>query len=66
MDEFCPKCEDYREIEVVERDETYVVAGHKVYVPVRTMLCVQCGESIGTDEDDQKILDDIYRRAEIK
>lgn len=57
MDEFCPNCEDYREVEIINRKETYVVKGQKITIPVEAKLCVQCGESIGTDEDDQKILD---------
>jgi|SaaInlStandDraft_4_1057021.scaffolds.fasta_scaffold370795_1 YgiT-type zinc finger domain-containing protein len=57
--DFCPNCEDYREVKAVEREETYTVKDQKVTILVKTKLCVQCGESIGTDEDDQKILDAI-------
>ena len=64
-EEFCPSCEDYRETKVVEREETYVVRDRKITVPVKVALCSCCGESIGSDEAYQEILDAVhaaYRR----
>lgn len=54
---FCPACEDYRETKIVGRDETYTVQDREVTVAVQIAVCVSCGEQIGSDEADQKILD---------
>ncbi len=59
-EEFCPRCEEYRSTKVVERRETYKVRGRDITVPVKGPVCAECGESLGTDEDDQRILDAIY------
>lgn len=64
MREYCYRCEGYVETQAVERPETYTVKGVQVTVPVQTKLCVVCGESLGTDEDDQIILDAIHAAAE--
>lgn len=57
MSEFCPACEDYRATRTEQREETYQVRDSDVTVPVRISVCVQCGEEIGSDENDQKIID---------
>ena len=65
MTAFCPTCEDYRETKVVEREETYDVRGRRITVPVKAELCAACGESLGSDTEDQTILDAVhaeYRR----
>ncbi|MBN1943754.1 MAG: DUF4065 domain-containing protein [Phycisphaerae bacterium] len=62
---YCPNCEDDRNVHPVTRDETYTVRGEEIIVSVETMVCSMCGESIGNDEQDQKILDAVheeYRR----
>jgi putative zinc finger/helix-turn-helix YgiT family protein len=64
-EEFCPSCEEYCETKVSERDETYTVRDRRITVSVKATLCAACGESIGSDEDDQAILDAVhaeYRR----
>ena len=64
-EEFCPSCEEYRQTKVSERDETYTVRDRRITVSVKATLCAACGESIGSDEDDQAILDAVhaeYRR----
>ena len=64
-EKFCPNCEEYRQTKVAERDETYAVRDRNITVPVSVELCSACGESIGSDEDDQTILDAVhveYRR----
>ena len=65
MSQFCPTCEDYSETKTVEREETYTVRGTEVTVPVKVGVCTTCGESLGSDEEDQAILDAVhaeYRR----
>ncbi len=65
IEDFCPNCEDYRTLIPVKRDESYTVRGEEITVTVDRMLCEECGESIGTDEQDQAVLDVIhseYRR----
>lgn len=65
MTQFCPTCEDYSETKTVEREETYTVRGTEITIPVKVEVCETCGESLGSDEDDQAILDALhaeYRR----
>lgn len=59
-EEFCPNCEDYRETKVIEKDENYTVRGQDIVVPVMAQSCCTCGEQIGSDEEDQKVLDTVY------
>ena len=59
-EKFCPGCEEYRQTKTVERDETYTVRDRQITVPVTVELCSACGESIGSDEDDQMILDAVH------
>jgi putative zinc finger/helix-turn-helix YgiT family protein len=65
MTKFCPNCEEYRGTKIVERRETYDVRGRKITVTVEDEVCKACGEGIGSDEHDQKVLDTLhaeYRR----
>jgi YgiT-type zinc finger domain-containing protein len=57
---FCPACEDYRDTKLVEREETYTVSDRKITVPAKVAICTNCGESIGSDSDDQEILDAVH------
>jgi putative zinc finger/helix-turn-helix YgiT family protein len=59
-EEFCPNCEEYRETNVVEREETYTVRDRKITVPVKVQCCSSCGGSIGSDEADQEVLNTVY------
>lgn len=64
-EEFCPSCEDYCEVETVERNETYTVRDREITVPVTGRICSRCGEFLGSDEEDQVVLDVVhseYRR----
>lgn len=60
MSEFCPKCEDYRESETKTVRETFKVRGIEIEVSIPKQICVSCGENIGSDEQDQQILDVVY------
>ena len=60
MTQFCPTCEDYRATKTEEREETYTVRSRQITVPVKTAVCAECGESLGSDEEDQKVLDAVY------
>ena len=65
MSVFCPNCEEYRGTKTVERRETYEVRGRKITVTVEDEVCKACGEGIGSDDHDQKVLDTLhaeYRR----
>ena len=57
---FCPRCEDYRKVEVVERDETYTVRAREITVPVKADVCNACGEILGSEEKDEEILAAVY------
>ena len=57
MSKFCPICEDYCEIKTETVKDTYNVRGTDIEVSVQKELCVSCGEKIGSDEQDQQILD---------
>jgi len=60
MTQFCPTCEDYRATKTEEREETYTVRGREITVPVKTAVCAECGESLGSDDEDEKVLGAVY------
>ncbi len=65
MSKFCPKCEDYRETKTKTVRASFNVKGMDIEVTISKDLCVSCGEYIGSDEQDQQILDFVnaeYRR----
>ena len=62
--EFCPNCEDYREVEILTKDEKYIIHDRVIIVPVRAAHCCTCGERIGSDKEDQEILDAAYKKYE--
>lgn len=65
MCKFCPTCEDYCEIETDTIQEAYKVRGMPIEVSVTREVCVSCGERLGSEEQDQQILDTInseYRK----
>ena len=67
MTMYCPTCEDWRETKAETREETYTVRGSEIRVPVAAHVCVVCGEAIGSDDEDQAVLDAVhaaYRREE--
>jgi putative zinc finger/helix-turn-helix YgiT family protein len=57
---YCPKCEDYRDVRVEKRTETYTVRGRKIAVAVGVEVCAGCGESLSEEGGEQKILDQVY------
>jgi len=65
MTTFCATCGKDRRTETVERSETYRVRGREIAVSVTVAVCGTCGEELGSDEQDQEILDAVlaeYRR----
>jgi len=56
-EEFCPSCEAYRATKTVDRVERYRVRGRDIEVPLQSEVCAECGESLGSDEQDQRVLD---------
>lgn len=65
MSAFCPACEEDRGTKTEEREETYEVRGRQITVPLTVTVCRTCGEELGSDEQDQEILDAVhgeYRR----
>lgn len=60
MIKFCPKCEDYHSTKRVDRQETYAIHDQKIAVAVKVAICAECGESLGSDKDDQAILDAVH------
>lgn len=64
---FCPKCEEEREAKVVSRSEPYTVRGRRITVQVTTEACGTCGQNLGSDQEDQRVLDAVnaeYRKQE--
>ncbi len=64
---YCPSCEDYRQVRVENRRETYTVRGKSIAVSVEVEVCAGCGEALSDEECDQKILDEVnatYRSQE--
>ncbi len=65
MSSFCPTCEDLRETRRDTWQETYKVRGQDITVPVSVEVCIECGEALGDDKQDQQIVTaayDEYRR----
>ena len=54
---FCPTCEDYIEVKTENIQETFTVRGTEIEIAVSRMVCVSCDENIGSEEQDQNILD---------
>jgi len=65
MSKFCPICEDYCEIKTDTTQETFNVRGTDIAVPVSREICSSCGEKLGSEKQDQQILDAVnaeYRK----
>lgn len=65
MSKFCPICEDYCEVKTDTTQETFNVRGIDIAVPVSREICSSCGEQLGSEEQDQQILDAVnaeYRK----
>lgn len=65
MSKFCPTCEDYREIKTETIQETFNVRGKDVEVSVSREICSSCGDKLGSEEQDQQILETVnaeYRK----
>jgi YgiT-type zinc finger domain-containing protein len=65
MTKFCPSCEEDRQVKTITRDATYTVRDRKITVRVTTEVCSTCGQPVGSDEQDQAVLDAVhaeYRR----
>ena len=58
--EFCPMCEDYRGIKKSVREETYTVRDRQITVTGERELCEVCGETLGSDAEDDTILNAVY------
>lgn len=56
MEQFCAACREDREIEVIEREETYAVRDAEVSVSVRVGICKECGSEVAVDEFDDETL----------
>lgn len=61
---YCPYCEEYRTTHAVRQDETYTVRNREITVPVTAEICDICNKQVGSDEDDQRILDAAYAEYE--
>jgi putative zinc finger/helix-turn-helix YgiT family protein len=57
---FCPYCEDEREVKPAVRTEKYTVRGREITVRAKTDLCALCGGDVGSMEQDDKILTEVY------
>jgi len=57
---FCPKCEDYRPVRHKTRQQTYTVRDREITIPVGVDVCVICGEEIGSDEQDKRIIEMLH------
>ena len=60
--ELCPYCEKYCDTKKEFREEEYIVKGEKISISVSLTICKICGENIGSDEEDQRILDLIHKK----
>ena len=57
MSKFCPTCEDYQEIKTETIQETFNVRGKDVEVSVSRRICSSCGDKLGSEGQDQQILE---------
>lgn len=65
MSKFCPTCEDYQEIKTETIQETFNIRGKDVEVSVSRRICSSCGDKLGSEGQDQQILEAVnaeYRK----
>lgn len=59
QEKYCPKCEEYRDVRIQNRTETYTVRGKKIAVSVEVEVCAVCGETLLQGGGDEKVLDQV-------
>ncbi|MBN2272092.1 MAG: DUF4065 domain-containing protein [Sedimentisphaerales bacterium] len=59
-EEFCPNCEEYRKTRMQARTESYDVRGRNISISIQVKVCETCGQNIGSDTNDQEILEAVY------
>ena len=57
MSKFCPTCENYCETKTKTVSEIFKVKGLDIDASFPREQCVSCGKTLGSDEQDQQILD---------
>ena len=59
---FCPKCEKQCGVKRIEIEEEYKYKGKTFTISRLVDQCIFCGEEVGSDEEDQKVINGIKRR----
>jgi len=62
---YCPKCDDQKEIRVIQCEETYTVRGEDINVMAQVAECSTCGTHLSCealDEDTLNRVFDLYRQ----
>lgn len=65
MQEICPTCEKYSEVELINKNESYEVRGDNIEVPVEFFSCRECGEefvNLSSQKDPLSAAYRIYRQ----
>lgn len=62
---YCPTCEDEREIEIREENESYPVKNELTEVVAKVTYCKHCGEQIWNEELDVNNLQNAYKKYRI-
>jgi len=61
MQEICPTCEKYSEVELINKNESYDIRGENIEVPVEFYLCHECGEEFVNPSLQKDPLNAAYR-----
>lgn len=64
MSNFCPRCEDYRETRTARLRDTIMLHGCRIRLPYCAQVCTVCGEEIGSDAEDQALIDRALKARE--
>ncbi len=61
MKAYCPQCGADRQMEMVNKRESYKVRGEEISLDVTVPVCPSCGEVVSIPSVDDSILDEVYR-----
>lgn len=67
MELFCNVCDDYKEFDIIERDEVYDVKGIDIEINAKVSICKYCGEELFNEKIDEENFEkafSIYRKKE--
>lgn len=57
---FCPNCDEDREVEIIERVESFPVRGEELEVTAKVAVCLSCKEDVPDERLDDATLRSVY------